>query len=179
MEKRISLLSIKKIIFVLIVLFSSLTFSTTINQFIHNRFNVPKKRVNLIVESVNRYSKEYHIDKKYIYAILWQESNFKNRYPYYDVNDVAIGMISIHKSTYEWLLSINKVQVFDNKRISFNGLIYHPSFQIQLLCFYLSILRKEYGDIEFAISRYNGNPHKFSPYLNKIIKKSLDIQKYL
>lgn len=112
---------------------------------------------------VEKYAKEYDIDKLYIYAIIKAESNFNEKA---NSQSGAKGLMQIMDSTAKDIaktIGINNEEEFD---------LYNPSINIMLGTKYFSDLLKEYnGNIDLALAAYNAGKGNIKKWIeNGIIK---------
>lgn len=122
------------------------------------KINYPQK----YSEHVEKYAKEYEIEKELIYSMIKAESNFKQ-----DAvsNKKAIGLMQILESTaYEVADELEK-QITKEE-------ILNPEINICLGAKYISNLIKRYENIELAITAYNAGIGNVDSWIEKgIIKK--------
>jgi len=96
---------------------------------------------------VDRYAKEYGVDKFLVYAIIKNESAFNQNAK---SNKGAKGLMQLMDETAQW--SANKLGLSFNKDDSFD-----PKTNIQIGTYYLSYLLDVFGgDEKLAIAAYNG-----------------------
>ena len=96
-------------------------------------------------EYVEKYAKEYQVDKELIYAMIKAESNFRKEAV---SNKEAIGLMQILEST------ANEVAKELEKEVTKEELL-NPDLNICLGTKYISNLIKKYNNIELAIAAYN------------------------
>ena len=111
---------------------------------------------------VEKYSKEYNVDKYLIFAIIKAESNFKE-----DASSKkgAKGLMQLIDSTAE---EVAKTINLDLK----NEDILNPDININLGTKYISSLLKKYENKELALAAYNAGSGNVDNWINKgIIKK--------
>ena len=108
-------------------------------------------------EYVEKYAKEYQVEKELIYAMIKAESNFKA-----DAisNKQAIGLMQLLESTaYEVAgeieQEITKEEILD------------PGTNINLGTKYLSNLLNKYGNIELAVAAYNAGIGNVDSWIEK------------
>ena len=137
----------------------------------HINPSISKSRLNLIISTVNELSINLHINKYIIYAIIWQESNFKNLNIHYDVNGNSIGYLQIHKNAFNYVKMINS----KFRKYKYEDLIYFPKINIEIGIYYLYYIYKYWKrskhDIWYAVSIYNGNRMKYSKYEKQVYNK--------
>ena len=113
-------------------------------------------------EHVEKYAKEYQIEKELIYAMIKVESNFKDNAI---SNKEALGLMQILESTANEVaeeidIEITKEEILD------------PEINICLGTKYLSNLINKYGNIELAIAAYNAGIGNVDSWIEKgIIQK--------
>ena len=97
---------------------------------------------------VEKYSKEFGIEKELIFSIIKNESNFNK-----DIisNKDAIGLMQILESTKE---DVEKKLGIENLNLT------NEEDNILVGTKYLSILNKKYDNISLAIAAYNAGPRK-------------------
>ncbi len=118
---------------------------------------------------IKKYCRQYNLKPELIYAIIHTESKFK-------INAIsnkgAKGLMQIRKSTADW--AAKEINLTDYEY----GKIFDPQINIQIGCWYVNNLIKQFGNIDTAICAYNAgsgnvskwltNP-KFSPDGKKLI----------
>ncbi len=112
-------------------------------------------------EYVEKYSKEYQIDKELIYAMIKTESNFKQ-----DAisKKKAFGLMQILENTaYEMADELKKEITKED--------ILNPEINICLGAKYISNLIQKYGNIELAIASYNAGIGNVDNWLEQGIIK--------
>ena len=100
------------------------------------------------VEIIEKYSKEFNIEKELIYSIIKNESHF-NKEAKSSKN--AIGLMQILETTkndIEKIIEKENLDLFDEED------------NILVGTKYLSILKTKYGNIKLAIAAYNAGPRK-------------------
>lgn len=94
---------------------------------------------------INKYSKEYGVDKKLILAVINAESRFdKNAKSHKD----AVGLMQILPETGVWLAEKMKIEFEDND-------LYEPEKNIMIGTFYIKYLLDKYKDERLALCAYN------------------------
>jgi len=138
------------VLFIFIILFGSFLYEKKV---VH-KFIYPQK----YSEYVEKYSKEFNLDKNIVYSVIKVESKF-------DCNAVskkdAKGLMQIRDITRDWAaeeLDLENVDIFD------------PETNIRIGCWYLSKLYKEFGRLDLVIAAYNGGSGN--------VRKWLDDDKY-
>lgn len=109
-------------------------------------------------EYVEKYAKEYNIDKYLIYAVIKNESNFDKEAT---SNREAKGLMQIMNATGEEMA--NKLNV-ENE-------LYNEETNIQLGAFYLSELLEKYDNYLLAIAAYNAGIGNVDSWIKKGIIK--------
>ncbi len=103
---------------------------------------------------VEKYSKEYKVDKYLVYSIIKTESKFN---PKAVSSKKASGLMQITEKTSSWLskeLALKNVDIFD------------PQTNIMMGTWYLHRLKKEFkGDMRLMISAYNGGSGNVKKWL--------------
>ena len=103
---------------------------------------------------VEKYAKEYNIDKYLIYAIIKNESNFNSKAI---SNQDAKGLMQIMHNTGEEIA--NKLNI-ENE-------LYNEETNIQLGAYYLSQLIQKYNNYLLAIAAYNAGMGNVDAWINK------------
>ncbi len=97
-------------------------------------------------EEVERYSKEFDVDKALIYAVIKVESNFE---PEAKSDAGAIGLMQIIDDSFDWV----------KKKLGCNDLVfedmYTPEYSIRFGAFMLDYLYEKYGSIELTAAAYH------------------------
>lgn len=94
---------------------------------------------------VEKYSKEYKVDKYLVYSIIKTESKFN---PDAVSSKDAVGLMQITKGTASWASRELKIK---------NADIRNPETNIRIGIWYLHRLEKEFrGDLSLMITAYNG-----------------------
>ena len=97
-------------------------------------------------EYVEKYSKEYNIDKFFIYAIIKTESNFN---PDAESNVGARGLMQLMSDSYDYV----KLRMNDNESVDYDDM-FEAECNIQYGTFLISSLYNEYGDKRTALAAY-------------------------
>lgn len=96
-------------------------------------------------EYVEKYSEEYGVDPRLVYAVIKTESSFNpDAVSYAD----AAGLTQITPETFEWL---KQKLGEENKNLT----LYDPETSIKYGAFFLSYLINEFGDANTAIAAYH------------------------
>lgn len=104
---------------------------------------------NLFVE---KYSKEYDVDKALLFAVIKAESNFNKNA---ESSKGAKGLMQIMDDTAEWCASKAGIDEYD---------LFDPEDNIKIGAFYLSYLLEKCGNEKNAVAAYNaghGNVDKW------------------
>lgn len=99
------------------------------------------------------YSKEYGIDDSLVYSVIKVESKF-NKKAVSKRN--AKGLMQISEITQNWAqeeLGLENIDIFD------------PETNINIGCWYLNKLFKEFNDLDLVITAYNGGSGNVSKWL--------------
>ena len=150
---------IKKIMIIAIIIVLAIISLPKLNKVILKKLYPMKYE-----EYVEKYSKEYNVDKYLIYSVIKAESNFKE-----DVvsNQKAIGLMQIMDQTAKEISVNTQIEYNESKTL------YNPDENICLGTKYLSQLIKQYnGNYMLAVTAYNagiGNVNKWIE--QKIIKE--------
>lgn len=107
-------------------------------------------------EIIDKYSKEYDVDKSLIAAVIYQESRYRPA----AVSAVgATGLMQIMPDTAQWLSSKMKIAYKKSDLID-------PDYNIRMGTFYLNYLLKKYkGDEKLALAAYNAGPGNVDSWL--------------
>lgn len=98
-------------------------------------------------EYVIRYSSEYGIDPRYVFAVIYVESRF-NENAESDVG--ARGLMQVMSDAFDWI----KFRLGDERDISFDDM-YDPELNIQYGTYMLSYLYDRFGSYELASAAYH------------------------
>ncbi|WP_346917551.1 lytic transglycosylase domain-containing protein [Clostridium sp.] len=135
--------SAKKLLFIIILI----AFSTLI---IHSFNNPPHQEQETFQikykDSINKYCKEYGVDKYLVYAMIKQESNFNNE----AVSSAeARGLMQITEDTFNWL----KPQLGESST-TFEDL-FDSDTNIRYGVFFISVLQKNFSEQNTVVAAYN------------------------
>ena len=108
-------------------------------------------------EYVEKYSKEYDVDKYLVYATIKAESNF-NRYA--KSSQGAFGLMQLLQSTAEEIAPKVGIEVNESN-------IFEPDVNINLGTKFLSILLEKYENIGLALAAYNAGSGNVDNWINK------------
>lgn len=96
--------------------------------------------------SIDKYCKEFNVDKYLVYAVIKQESNFDNE----AVSSAsARGLMQITEDTFNWL----KPQLGESST-TFEDL-FDPDTNIRYGVFFLSILNENFNNQNTSVAAYN------------------------
>lgn len=122
-------------------------------------------------EHVEKYSKEYNLDKNLVYSIIKVESNFNQ-------NAVsrkgASGLMQITPDTSKYIGKLLGIK--DSSSVE----IFDVETNIRFGCFYFSKLYKDFGgDLDCALAAYNGGEGNLRKWLNIYTDENgkLDVEK--
>lgn len=120
-------------------------------------------------EYVEKYSKEYDVDKYLIYAIIKAESNFKKEAV---SNKGAKGLMQLMDSTAMEVAGQININLDEDDILA-------PKININLGTKYISILIQKYNNINLALTAYNAGSGNVDNWINEGILKSdgSDIEK--
>jgi len=95
---------------------------------------------------VERYSKEYNVDKYFVYAVIRTESGFDK-----DAvsNAGARGLMQIMEDTFDWV----KFRMGDEDTVYYD--MFKPETNIKYGCWLLGYLYNEFGSVEVAAAAYH------------------------
>lgn len=106
-------------------------------------------------EYVEKYSAEYGVDSKLVYAVIKTESSFNpNAVSYAD----AVGLTQITPETFEWL---RQKLGEENENLS----LYDPETSIKYGAFFLSYLIDEFENTDTAIAAYHAGRGRVAGWL--------------
>lgn len=112
------------------------------HNFIKKETQYPEKYQKI----VEKYSKEYNVDKYLVYAVIKQESNFKSD----AVSKAdARGLMQITQDTFNWLnvkMDIDKYTYDD---------LFEPEVNIMYGVFFISYLQERFKEVETIAAAYN------------------------
>ncbi len=142
---------------------------------IYNNFDYIRDKILIKIykldysEYVEKYSKEYDVDKYLIYAIIKAESNFNKEAV---SNKGAKGLMQLMDSTAEEVASQININLDEDD-------ILNPKININLGTKYISILIQKYNNINLALTAYNAGSGNVDNWINEGTLKSdgSDIEK--
>ena len=105
---------------------------------------------------VERYSKEYKVDKYLVYAVIKTESGFNA-----DAmsNAGARGLMQIMEDTFDWI----KYRMGDTETAYFD--MYNPEINIKYGCWFLGYLTEEFGNVEAVAAAYHAGRGRVNEWL--------------
>ncbi len=107
-------------------------------------------------EYVEKYSKEYGVDKFLVYAVIKTESGFRAD----AVSNVgARGLMQITEVTFDWI----KLRLGDSESEFYD--MYNPETNIRYGCWFLGFLCEEFGNIETVAAAYHAGRGKVNEWL--------------
>lgn len=106
---------------------------------------------------VKKYAKQYNLEPLRVMAVIKAESNFNKEAK---SNKNAYGLMQITESTAKWAK--------DEMQIDYKGVsdLNNEEYNIKMGCWYLSYLKKEFGDWDLIIASYNGGPGNVKKWLD-------------
>lgn len=130
-------------------------------QYIKKQHNdIPNQRAKKLVNTVKYYSKHYNISQNLIFAIIEQESDFKNIRSEVDLSPCSAGYMQLTRTTASNLARRN---------ITCNELVTNWRLNIKLGVKYLRKMWNTTGHKAGAIGRYNG-VHNLN-YVHEVLEK--------
>lgn len=145
-------------------------------------------------QTVEKYAKEYAVDRALIYAVIKCESNFNKD----AVSAIgAMGLMQMTPDTFDWVQ-----KKLDGEKQYESNKLYDPEISIKYGTYLLKLHLDEFGSVELALAAYhagrgkvnewlsdssvspNGETIEFIPYddtryhVDKVIK-TIDIYNYL
>jgi len=108
-------------------------------------------------ENIAKYSKKYDVDPYLVCAVIKAESNFK---PNAKSKQNAYGLMQITPDTAAWVAKEMKLENFETKDL------YDPEMNINMGCWYLSNLKKEFKSIDLVLAAYNGGRGNVQKWLS-------------
>lgn len=118
-------------------------------------------------ELVERYAKQYNVEKPLIYAIIRQESTFRT---HAKSSANAMGLMQVIPSTARRVSRKNNIKLADMKQM------YQPKVNMQVGTAYLKHLSKRYDNHPVLMAAaYNAGPGQVNRWLRKKEAKSPDI----
>jgi len=109
-------------------------------------------------ESVEKYSRQFNIDKNLVYAVIKAESSFTETAV---SKKKAAGLMQITEKTGAW-----GARVLNVKDYSYESL-FNPDINIMIGCWYLSTLMKEFdNNLQLTLTAYNAGSGNVSQWLD-------------
>lgn len=105
---------------------------------------------------VEKYSKEYNVDKYLVYAVIKTESGF-NKDALSSVG--ARGLMQIMEDTFDWI----KFRMGDTETAYFD--MYTAELNIKYGCWFLGYLTEEFGNVEAVAAAYHAGRGKVNEWL--------------
>lgn len=115
---------------------------------------------------VEVYSKENNLDKYLVYAVIKAESNFNDRAL---SKNGAKGLMQLMEETAKDVL--NKIDYINITDDELGDKLYDPQYNIKLGTKYLSLLIKQYNNIELALTAYNAGSGNVDKWIEQGILK--------
>lgn len=98
-------------------------------------------------EYVEKYSREFNVDKYIVYSVMRSESSFREN----SLSDVgAKGLMQITDDTYFWLMD----KIGDKSNKDANNL-FIPEINIKYGTYFLSFLQSEFDDLKSSLVAYH------------------------
>lgn len=107
-------------------------------------------------EIIKLCSEKYGLPPELVCAVIRTESRFQ---PKAVSSKGAAGLMQIMEETAEWAASSIKMQNYSYDRI------FEPEINIEIGCWYLSRLIRQYGETEVALAAYNAGSGNVSRWL--------------
>ncbi len=109
-------------------------------------------------EIVEKYAKEYNVDKYLIYAVIKTESDFDEK----ATSSVgARGLMQIMPDAYEWV----KYRLKDKREITYDDM-YKPEYNIEYCSYMLKYFLDKYSDKSLAIAAYHGGTTQVDKWIS-------------
>ena len=105
---------------------------------------------------IRKYAEEYGFAPEFICAVIHTESRFNENAV---SSEGASGLMQIIESTAYWVAPQAGLEGFDFEQI------FDPEINIRLGCHYLSMLERQFGDMETALSAYNAGSGNVAEWL--------------
>lgn len=107
-------------------------------------------------ELVSLYSEQFSLDPYLVLAVIKAESNFK---PQAISHKNARGLMQITEKTGKWGAETLNLGNYSKEKLD------DPTVNINIGCWYLSVLYKEFGDTDLVLAAYNGGSGNVSQWL--------------
>ena len=98
-------------------------------------------------DAVIKYSKEYNLDPLFVLSVMKAESGFN---PNATSHKNAVGLMQITKETGTWIAEQMKMENFNVNDL------YNENTNIEMGCWYLNDLFKEFKNRDLVLAAYNG-----------------------
>lgn len=108
---------------------------------------------------VEKYAKQYQLDKYLVYAVIKTESGFN---PDSESNVGARGLMQIMTDTFDWIKF--RLGETDNEELTFNSM-YQVETNIRYGCYLLWYLKGLFGGVEEMAAAYHAGSGKVSEWL--------------
>lgn len=105
-------------------------------------------------ESIEKYSKEYGLNKYLVSGVIYAESGFNEKAH----SGLARGLMQLTDETAMWIAEKTGIEYEGN-------MAEDPEINIKMGCYYLSYLIKRYENTETALAAYNGGMGNVSKWL--------------
>ena len=106
---------------------------------------------------VERYSREFNVDKYLVYAVIKTESGFR---PDAVSNVGARGLMQIMEDTFDWI----KFKMGDEDTVYYD--MYDPETNIRYGCWLLGYLSEEFGNVEAVAAAYHAGRGNVNEWLS-------------
>ncbi|MCH5206399.1 MAG: lytic transglycosylase domain-containing protein [Oscillospiraceae bacterium] len=106
---------------------------------------------------VEQYSREFHVDKYLVYAVIKTESGFR---PDAVSNVGARGLMQIMEETFDWI----KFKMGDDESVYYD--MYDPKTNIRYGCWLLGYLTEEFGNVEAVAAAYHAGRGSVNNWLS-------------
>ncbi|MEG2813549.1 MAG: lytic transglycosylase domain-containing protein [Oscillospiraceae bacterium] len=148
-------LKVKKVIIIPIIIIAIIisTIGMTFCMKMYNKTTYQQEYVNII----EKYAKEYKVDKNLIFAIVNTESDFKED----AVSKVgARGLMQLMPKTFDWVKTKlkDKTTTYDD--------MFDPEKNVKFGAYLICILLEEFDDNEAAIAAYHAGRGAVNKWLN-------------
>ncbi|MBR5121291.1 MAG: lytic transglycosylase domain-containing protein [Oscillospiraceae bacterium] len=120
-------------------------------------------------EYVEKYSKQYGINKSLVYAVIKVESGFN---PNAKSNAGAIGLMQMIEPTFDWISAR-----LETEYLEFEDL-YIPEVSIQYGCYMLSYLFEKYGSYELVAAAYHSGMSEVDSWFEQEGFNQYDVATY-
>ncbi len=106
---------------------------------------------------VERYSREYGVDKYLVYAVIKTESGYR---PDAVSNVGARGLMQIMETTFDWI----KFKTGDDESVYYD--MFDPETNIKYGCWLLSYLCREFGNLDAVAAAYHAGRGQVNEWLS-------------